>query len=322
MSAINRGRHTYFTSIAVSLALILASSTAWAKTKTCPTKIKRCGCLIKASKVFTVTVALTSSSASIACIDITAPNVVLNLGGNNLTGPGGAVTAAGVHVESSAKNVFIEAKNAKITGFDNGIEDDADGMTFDAGSLNGNSANGMLINGASNSALDDSLANTNGVAGVLIMNGSNDQVHDSDTDSNALYGVEIDGGSANVVQDTNVKSNGTYGIWIRGSSSNRVHDVDATLNANTGIYIGCADTTGPGGACSTPGTGTLNVLEDGPVSGNSVAGIGIDTGDLQTQVGHNNTAGNGTDLVDENASCGTNLWFLNKFTTASQVCIH
>jgi hypothetical protein len=269
-----------------------------------------------------VTVALTSSSASIACIDITAPNVVLNLGGNNLTGPGGVVTAAGVHVESSAKNVFIEAKNAKITGFDNGIQDDADGMTFDAGSLNGNSANGMLINGASNSALDDSFANTNGVAGVFIMNGSNNQVHDSDTDSNTHYGVEINGGNNNVVQNSNANSNGFYGIWIRASSSNRAHDIDAKTNGNSGIYIGCADTAGPGGACSTPGTGNLNVLENVPVSGNSVAGIGIDTGDLQNQVGHNNTGGNGTDLVDKNAACGTNLWFLNKFTTASQVCIH
>jgi hypothetical protein len=81
----------------------------------------------------------------------------------------------------------------------------------------------------------------------------------------------------------NAANNGKYGIWIRGSNGNRVQAASANSNGNTGIYVGCADTAGPGGSCSTPGTGSENVIEHGRADTNGVNGIGVDSGDLQNK---------------------------------------
>jgi hypothetical protein len=214
---------------------------------------------------------------------IQAPNVVLNTNNHSLTGNGAGI---GIHVLSSALNTFIEASaaaNVLITNFATGIQDDANGMTIDAAAIDGNSGVGVMINGASNSSVDDS--NINGIVsgnaqgiGVLILNGSGNQVHDCDADRNTSYGVEINGGGNNAVYDSNAANNGKYGIWIRGSNGNRVQAASANSNGNTGIYVGCADTAGPGGSCSTPGTGSENVIEHGRADTNGVNGIGVDFG--------------------------------------------
>jgi parallel beta-helix repeat protein len=282
---------------------------------------------MNSSRTFTVMNDLTSSSAS-GCLVINAPNVVLDTHNHSMTGNGAGI---GIHVKSTAVNAFIEASaqaTVLITGFATGVQDDANGMTIDAAAIDGNSDVGVMINGASNSSVDDS--NINGIVsgsaqgiGVLILNGSGNQVHDCDADHNTSYGVEINGGSNNAVIDSNAAHDGKYGIWIRGSSGNRVQDATANSNGNTGIYIGCADTAGPGGSCSTPGTGSKNVIQHGHADSNGVNGIGVDSDDLQNQIGHSHAGGNGTeDLIDENTSCATNLWFLNSFSTASQICIN
>jgi hypothetical protein len=64
-----------------------------------PTQITDCGTEIDTPGEYTVAPSLTSTSATVDCIDINSPGVSLGLGNSTLSGPGGSnVTAAGVRI--------------------------------------------------------------------------------------------------------------------------------------------------------------------------------------------------------------------------------
>jgi hypothetical protein len=157
---------------------------------------------------------------------------------------------------------------------------------------------------------------------VLISNGTGNFIDDIFAVNNGKYGIEISGGSNNSLHDLDGDTNGIYGIWINGSNGNRVVLSTGRFNSQIGLYIGCAPTGGPSAGC-TSATGSANVVKFGDWSSNTGTGIAVDSGDLANQIGINSSKTNGSeDAVDANASCGTNLWFLDQFSIVpAQACI-
>jgi hypothetical protein len=234
---------------------------------------------------------------------------------------------------SSANGAVIEGTNsnaAKITQFGTGILIDASDVAVANLELLSNAQYGLEINGGSRNALYDTAVGSevdpssgNGIAGVLIKDGVGNSIEDVSAAHNGSYGVEISGGSNNALHDTDEDFDGIYGVWIIGSNGNRGVDSTGRFNSQLGLYIGCAPTGGVGGTCSGVATGSANVVDFGQYNSNTTAGIGVDSGDLANQIGLNQVISNGSaDAIDANASCGTNLWFLDQIgTTPAQTCV-
>src|SRR5215469_7996419 len=106
---------------AASLAIVLVAAGVGAARPrpafalaSCATTIAACGCQADTAAVYETSGPLTSASMTTDCIDVTASGAVLVLTGN-ITGPGGGVTADGIHVTSGASNVFISGQ--AVPGF-------------------------------------------------------------------------------------------------------------------------------------------------------------------------------------------------------------
>ena len=312
---------------AASLMIVLTAVPA-AAGSTCKPSITACGCTMKKAKKFVLANDLTSTSLSADCLTISGAHVVLDMAGHQMTGPGGAATGAGIHVLASGNGAFIDGVNQQITQFGTGILVDASDVVIAFAELLSNAQFGLKINGGSRNSIYNSDAGStnastgNGTAGVLISNGTENLIDDIHADHNGSYGVEIDGGSNNALHDIDGDFNGIYGIWINGSNGNRVVDSTGNSNAQIGLYIGCAPTGGISANCNSA-TGSGNVVHDGDWNSNTSTGVAVDVGDLANRIGLNHITGNGSvDAVDANASCGTNLWFLDQIgLTPAQVCV-
>jgi len=115
---------------------VAGRGTAWGLSP-CSKSISLCGCSINSAGVFTTNGPLSSSSLTDDCIDIAGAGAVLVLFGN-ITGLGGAVSAAGIHILSSASNAFVTGRNTpghgshfSVTGFAKGIQIDASNVEVD-----------------------------------------------------------------------------------------------------------------------------------------------------------------------------------------------
>src|SRR6266849_205928 len=181
-------------SVMLALVGVRAASAA-----SCSTTISSCGCVISSADVFTTSGALGSGSATVDCIDINASGAVLIVAGN-ITGPGGGVTADGIHIMSGASNVFISGRttpgagsHAVVGGFATGIQVDGSNAEIDQLDATGNVTNGVVFNKVTDSDYDDSKADSNpGGDGILINAGSSNIVSDDEFNLNN-NGVEISG---------------------------------------------------------------------------------------------------------------------------------
>ena len=114
--------------VLLALAMLsLTSSSAASAALVCSNTVRNCGCAITSSGVYTLAAALASSGAG-DCLSIAAKNVVLNLNGFAITGPGSGSNGSGIHVKN-ASSVWIEGQGAAalpptISGWKYGIEND------------------------------------------------------------------------------------------------------------------------------------------------------------------------------------------------------
>jgi len=311
-----------------SLLMLLGAAPA-AAAKTCKKLIKACGCTAKKGHL-TLANDLTSSSPSADCVTISGAHVVLDMAGHKITGPGGAATGAGIHVLAQGNGAFIDGVNQPISNFGTGILVEASDVVMAFVELRSNAQFGLKINGGSRNSMynsdagNESIASSgNGDTGVLITNGNDNLIDDIFASHNAKYGIHVSGGTNNSLHDLDGDFNGTYGIWIDGSNGARIVNSTGKSNGQVGLYIGCAPTGGIGGACGTAAVSSKVVAKFGQFNSNTMAGIEVDSGDLANQIGLNQINSNGSaDAVDANASCGTNLWFLDSIgTTPAQTCV-
>ena len=329
-SCISWLRIVMFAAAAITTAMPSRSAFALAS---CATTIGACGCQVDTAAVYETSGALTSASMSTDCIDITASGAVLVLKGN-ITGPGGGVTADGIHVMSSASNVFISGQaapgflgltaNAVVGGFATGVQVDGSNAEIDRLNANGNITNGVVLNNVTGGDYDDSEADSNtGGDGVLINGGSGNIVGDSETDLNK-NGIVVSSSANSRILDSDGSSNMVYGFWIAQSNGNQINGSGTNSNA-TGTYYGCFSSGGPMGKKCPAGmkNSLFNSMTNSGGNKNSNAGVAIDLGDSGNVVDESGGSSNTTDdASDKNKKCDHNTWMEDGFTTVSQSCIH
>jgi hypothetical protein len=259
----------------------------------CVSPITSCGCTITTSGFYKLANALSSSqglTANNGCIDITAPNVVLNTGkpvvsgdtngGFNIEGPGGGTpTGIGIHILKGSNNDFLELPSA-VDGWDV-----------------------ALLVESNNNIVDFAFV------GQPVPNGT--------------AGIEINGGNNNNINDFRSNNNKNYGVWLRASSNNQINCSNSNSNGNIGVYVGCSDK-GPINAKCSPkvGPSNNNRIFDHSSDNNTKYGVVIDLGNTGNIVTDLTAETNGImDLLDENKNCDHNRWFFLGFNTASPACI-
>jgi hypothetical protein len=151
--------------------------------------------------------------------------------------------------------------------------------------------------------------------------GNNGTFSNLDTDSNDKTGIEFDGASSNRLTDWDASHEGTFGLWIRKGGNNFITQGHADSNRD-GIFVGCGDAVG-GEDCKGAGIDKANDLVDNETGSNSRYGLALDSNAAQTVVNATSASGNTSDdLFDGSASCGTDTWLDNDFSTSNDVgCI-
>ena len=270
-----------------------------------PTEITDCGTEIDTPGEYTVAQSLTSTSATVDCIDIDSPGVSLGLDNSTLSGPGGSgVTAAGIRIPEAAHGVQLFMLGATIEGFGVGIEDHASGVVISAAPTGGeilqNAARGILVSHADDVVIDSVASEQNGASGIELDHANGVTVR----------GVPI------------VQENEGYGLRVHSSTHNQFFNQDAFGNKLTGIYVGESATDQLSANARDGDPSTENVFLSCGVVQNGGAGIFPDFGDNRNTVseciGQSNTD---KDAIDGTPACKNNLWIDNSFVTTNRSCI-
>jgi hypothetical protein len=229
---------------------LASQSAALAAVNVCSKTINSCGCSITSTGVYTVAQNLTLVSGS-DCISIGAKNVVLNLNGNLITGPGSGSNGAGIHIKK-ATSVWVEGQGtasqpSTISGWKYGIENDGNDILIENVSTSGNSKAGVYFFKGSGSQLVNFNSSSNSGYGVWLSSGMNNQVGTGTTSLNGLDGVFVGcigtgsgtcasrGGNAksNSIYNLTANSNGAGGVTIQFNSDfNQIGKCTASDNAN------------------------------------------------------------------------------------------
>ena len=316
---------------AVITTLSLAPSTAGADS--CPNTIVAC-CTIAASGAYTLA---NNLSANGGCIDVTAPNVDLNLAGFSIANVGAPGTGIGIHVLSSAPNTVIlgaspiTSTTPLITKFNTGVRSDASNVAVVNLRSNRNNQ-GVVFNGRSNLALRVT-ANSNTNVGIQLnvdaathKNATGDAVVQTSASMNSGNGIVLNGANSTFIFHVSANSNNNFGIWLNGASGNHLNRFITELNGNGGVYLGCHPSGPTGSVCPTNSMGNDMVgnklndpTTDSDVNGNTNFGVAIEIGSQRNHVAGVAGAGNPTnsDAIDENPGCGNDVWVGNSFTSTT-----
>ncbi|HLX38441.1 MAG TPA: NosD domain-containing protein [Candidatus Binataceae bacterium] len=289
--------------IAAALVILLFPYSSFAATLACPSTISSCGCTITSAGYYQLVSNLSATNAGADCLDIRAANVKLWLDGYSITGNGGGV---GLHLLKSATGAFVDGLDlssgafASIGSFAVGIQDDASSGIISHTNVSYNSNAGVLLNHANGSLVSDFSTESNG------------------------YGVELSGSTLCSIQRVNADSNSTYGIWLLSSSRNVINFFEAQDNTVAGVYVGCQPSAGPiGGRCrSSNGNHIYDGPQVGPASASQAYGVAIDSGNSGNVIsGIDGSGDSNEDLDDQNAGCGSDVWF-NNLGSRNASCIH
>jgi hypothetical protein len=247
----------------------------------CSKTINACGCSITTPGVYTVGQVLSLGAGS-DCISIGTRNVVLNLNGNTITGPGGGSTGAGIHIKN-ATSIWIEgqgtaAQKSVISGWKYGIEDDGKDALIENVSANGNAKAGVFFFRAENGQLVNFTASNNAGYGVWLSSGGFNRVGSGVTSGNVLDGVFV--GCIGTGKGTcasgggNAKSNTIFGIEADNST------------AAGGITVQFNSDFNQIGSCTASGNFTFDLSDR-----------------------------------HSGASCAHNLWFADTVGTVNKACV-
>lgn len=225
------------------------------------------------------------------CLQISAPNVSLNLNGQDVSSTSG--NGVGVHVMPTGAHAFIEGRGATIAGFGEGVE--IDGL---------------------NAFAEYFVTEKNSDAGVLLNRAHQAYVANFITNGNSFDGVRLASAAQSAIESFSASGNNRYGVWLLGASHNTVSGFSISDNTIAGVYLGCAFN-GPKGTCEGPPLkSAFNAIFDGSATTSQNApledyGVAIDLGNLSNRVINIVAQWNTTqDIYDANtAPCGRNLWF-------------
>ncbi|GEM_PF-1368078 len=235
---------------------------------------------------------LRASSAGFGiCIMILAPDVVLDLNGHTIRGPGGF--SEGITIALAATNARVV--NGSITGFGTGLVDGGSRALLSGLDVSGSKGAGIEVVSIPNHVLSDTVVARN-------------HVHDNDVGILLLDVLRVQ-----VLANT-VTDNGGDGIaLVLTSAQNQVAGNTVQGNRRHGIFVGAGT--------SLPLHERGNRIEGNTVSGSQEA-IDLAPGAVQTTVVGNAASGDSSvDLADDNPGCDANRWVGNR-GSVSQPCIH
>lgn len=256
-------------------ALLFASRSVVSAATVCSQTVMACGCSITTSAVYTLAQDITSGGTG-DCLSIGTKNVVLNLNGFNITGPGKASTGSGVHVKKES-SIWIEGQGTAsqpsiISGFKYGIENDGNDVVIENVDATSNSKAGIFFFKANNSQVVNFNSSNNSGYGVWLSSGMNNQVGTGTTSLNVLDGVFVGctgngsgmcastGGNAksNTIYSITANSNGAGGITVQFNSDfNQIGKCAASGNSDDDLNDNHSGTNNCGHDlwfANTPGT--------------------------------------------------------------------
>ena len=242
-------------SAAFGISIVALASIASAA-PVCSKTVRNCGCTINSAGVYTLAQDLTFAGGGGDCLTVNSKNVVLNLNGHNVTGPGQSSAADGIHVRK-ASTITIEgqgtaSQRATISGWRYGIENNGNSVLIDNVDLTGNTGAGIFFFKATNSTLVNFNASNNPGFGIWLRSGANVQIGSGTASLNNSDGVFI-----------GCIGNGKGGCSGGGgkANSNYVYGVTANNNAGAGIMVQFNGDFNQIGSCTATGN-TNNDLVD------------------------------------------------------------
>jgi hypothetical protein len=266
----SRGRFFRLRIAGLSLVAFSFVSSSIAAASDCVKAPKACGCSITSSGVYTLEQDLAFSGVG-DCLSIKAKNVVLNLNGFNITGPGEKSTGSAVHVRN-VENVWVEGQGSAsqpsiIRGWKYGIEDDGNQVLIKNVSTIGNSS-----------------------AGIYVFKATNSEIVDFESSNNSGYGVWLSSGSGNRVGSGTTSSNVSDGVFVGCVGNGAGVCASAGGNATSNTLYNLTSTNNGGGGIRVQFNSNFNQIGDCVTSGNT----NYDLIDRHT-----------------GSTCGRNLWFAN-----------
>lgn len=290
---------------------------------------------------------------------VTADNVVLDLGGFTVHGPGASSADAPGVLLRNVKGVTV--RKGTIKGFEAGVaiaggaDNVIENVTVEdnIGSTEGNFGDGITINASNGNIVQGNTVRRNGpFAGISLVGACSENVIRDNliSDNNMLpgdpsmgrqdMGIRLEGPSANnnKLTGNTVTGSGAEGICILptcadpqagcegtpGNEGNEISDNMCHGNGTSGQGSGIRLFAVPRPVAASKTTITENVTND-----NVTFGIGIDAvgtanpGPPNNKVTKNSAKGNGQfDGYDGNTpSCGSNDWKDNEFVKVNQPCV-
>jgi parallel beta-helix repeat protein len=201
-----------------SALCVAAASTGHAACKTitnlAPTA---CGVVISTPGCYIIRNNLAATSDSGDCIEITAPDVYLNLAdGEAITGTGAGSTGNGIHVTSTAAGATIV--NGFVSSFNIGILAEAR-VRLEGPLVEFSNADGIQLSNAAASKIVGAIAIYNGYNAGIEIDGSNDcSLLNVAAAANPL-GVLVSGSSGTDISNANINGNDTWGILVTQANS-------------------------------------------------------------------------------------------------------
>jgi parallel beta-helix repeat protein len=254
------GRFARLALIASTLSLVAASNSHAGCGTMHTLSPTTCGVVISVTGCYTFAppVTLTATSNAGDCIEITAPNVFLNIEGSTITGTGASSTGNGIHVASTAAGAAILG-NGDFSGFNIGIlaqarvrlefpyvsGDNTDGIQLNgaasskivSGSSLSNGRNGVTVINSTGYAILNFNANDNAVSGIAVTTSNGGEITNSTASSNALAGISLTTSNATNISASNASNNGSYGMELIDSNANKILSSFADTNSIYGIYL-------------------------------------------------------------------------------------
>jgi hypothetical protein len=281
---------------------LAASGAAWAKARKAeavdPTSVTACGTLGANNTIYLVTTNLVQTGSG-NCIVVTGNYDTLDLQGNDITGPGGSSTGAGI-LFKGYQDVF-EGSNGTVSGFAEGVLDQGGFTAGDGINVDSNQVGLEVASG--------------GVGTTQIWTNFS-------ADDNTDQGVYLKTcNNACTISDFDASGNGADGVLVTGSGGPRISVFTAASNGGDGVHVGCV---------SGCGTNSQVKVGDAPLGVNTADAITLNNGDgifldvseavAKDQVyfilSKGNGVSSGVDMHDATSACGSNHWVHNVFGTA------
>lgn len=305
----NRGWRGVVAALGV-LAIIALSVPKAHAFPSCPQVIISCGCVITDGGSHTIGADLNGMQGVTGkgdCIDIAHSGAKLD-GTGGFTIVGGAA-GAGIRILAGATHVTVQ-NISEVTGWNVGIEDDANFANINAFDANANGKANVFVRSASKSVIDDFDADDATGSCVLLQDASRNAFGDFDASGCSVDGITLVGSRGNSFTDFSADSNTANGVTFSAKSGKNslVTFWNADGNGGDGVFI--SDSAG-------------DKVADGRANDNGGNGIEVKKGAKRNSVNFSTAVGNvGTDMLDGNPNCDMDVWSNDCFdTSAPSSCI-